>query len=104
MRKYAPGKWEIVKINGKGFIGYKILGDWSSDYLMTSSWRMSSGIVEVIERGDFLEFVNVTGSVYKCHKNTKGFGFATVSVFEDLQKVGDVEIITLEQLKKELDK
>lgn len=72
MNSYRPNRWVIIRFKSDGEEVYKVMGGWSGGYLDVDSWRLNSGIVEVIDNGDEYEFVGTSGSVYICNKRTEG--------------------------------
>jgi hypothetical protein len=99
MSEYRPDKWEIVKIqDGDEEPVYKVMGGWSGSYLDSDSWRLSSGLDEVTEDGDYYLMKNASGSVYKCHKNMQGFTSLSGMVYSDYANKAegtDVKISTV---------
>jgi len=95
----TPDRWEIIKIkDGDKDPVYKVLAGWLGGYLSGESWRLSSGLGEVIEDGDFYLMKNVSGSVYKCHKNCRGFTNLSEEVYSGYVKKAqdtDLEISTV---------
>ena len=58
MSEYIPDKWEVVKIpldNNEHI--YKVFGTWYGGYAASDYWRLSSGIVEVVEHDLFYEVI-----------------------------------------------
>lgn len=66
-----PEKWLILKIGTENPI-YKVFASWHGGYLDGDSWRINSGISEVQEEGDYINFYGYSGSCYKCHKSCYG--------------------------------
>lgn len=66
-----PEKWMVLKIGKENPI-YKVFASWHGGYLDGDSWRINSGISEVHEEGDYINFYGYSGSCYKCHKNCYG--------------------------------
>ena len=88
--EYCPDKWCILKISHTDTF-FKVFGAWSGSYLGCDSWRMNSGITEVIEDEDHYVFVGASGSEYKCHKEMYGntiFGAGVLKGYID--KYGEV--------------
>ena len=74
MKDYYPDRWFIVKINSEIYdkTFYKVFAVWVGGYAQGDSWRMSSGIKEVIDHETGYEFKNESGSSYFCSKNSYG--------------------------------
>jgi hypothetical protein len=102
MSDYTPDRWVIVEINSPehGKIR-KVLGSWYGGFASSDSWRMNSGIEEVIDQGDYYDVVGYSGSVYRCVKGTEGMSAYTGRVYEDYKKkleesgMGTMEIVEL---------
>ena len=100
MSDYTPNRWVIVEINSPehGKIR-KVLGSWYGGYLGSDSWRMNSGITQVIDQGEYYDVVGYSGSVYKCYKGAEGMSAYTAGVFEVYKKeleernMGTMEIV-----------
>ena len=88
---YTPDRWVIIEMNSEHGNIRKILGSWYGGYAGSDSWRMSSGITEVIEHDNHYEIHNHSGSVYTCYKNNIGMSSYTSSVFNDyLEKMKEM--------------
>lgn len=64
----TPDNWVMVDINGVR----KILCSWTGGYFGVDEWRLSSGVVHVVDFGDRYDIANVSGSLYVCYKNRQG--------------------------------
>lgn len=90
MSDYTPDNWVILKIQNESKTLYKVLAGWSGGYLYGDSWRMNSGITEVKQGGDHYEFYGLSGSVYRCHKDTYRLTMANGGVYNELkERFGD---------------
>ena len=94
MSEYMPDKWEVVKIplDNNEHIN-KVFGTW---YGASDHWRLSSGIVEVVEHDLFYEVNNQSGSVYVCYKNRRGTNGYTSNVLKSFNN----EVINIQELIK----
>ena len=100
MSDYTPNRWVIVEINSPehGKIR-KVLGSWYGGYLGSDSWRINSGITQVIDQGEYYDVVGYSGSVYQCYKSAEGMSAYTAGVFEGYKKeleernMGTMEIV-----------
>ena len=90
---YNPDKWVVLefKIDGETF--QKVLGSWYGGYLDGDSWRLSSVVVEKIDRGDHFEFLNESGSTYICPKQYQGMSNFASSIYSRLKELHDVEVV-----------
>ena len=106
MSEYNPDRWVIVKIKNKNETFYKVLGGWSGGYLDADSWRLSSGVEKIEEKGNYYLIHNYSGSIYKCHKQgvgTTGLSGGIYASMRDKAKDEGVEvsIISVEDYLKE---
>lgn len=100
-REYAPDKWVIVEIkNAKGESHRRVLGSWYGGFARGDSWRMSSGITEVIDEGDTYKIMNESGSTYYCVKGCEGMSAYSMGVLSTYQREmsehgGSIEVVEL---------
>lgn len=72
MSTYTPDRWVIVKIQKEGSEAYyRVFAGWYGGYTHGDSWKLSSGIEKSVDCGDYYEFHNTSGSIYKCWKGEK---------------------------------
>lgn len=83
MNTYTPDRWVMVEVTSPqlGKIR-KVLGSWRGGYLDGDSWKLSSGNLSVIDKGDHYEIPQESGSVYYCYKNSVGMTSYTAGVFQ----------------------
>jgi len=99
MSDYTPDRWVIVEINSDQGRLHKVLGSWYGGYAGSDSWRMNSGITQVIDQGDYYDVVGYSGSVYQCYKKAEGMSTYSAGVFEGYKKkleernMGTMEIV-----------
>lgn len=87
MAIYNPDVWVLVKIKAPDKDAYhRILAGWYGGYLSGDSWKMSSGVVKVVDKGTFFEVYNESGSVYNCHKESERLSGYTTSIFRHYEK------------------
>lgn len=86
-REYNPDRWVIVRIeHPDGDIVYKVLGGWSGGYLDGDSWRLSSGLESIEEKGDYYLMHNYSGSTYVCHKEANGFNMISGGTYSSIEE------------------
>lgn len=94
-RMYTPNKWVVIHVKETDI--YKVLAGWSGGYLDGDSWRMSSGITNVSVDGDYFMIENDSGSVYKCHKDSRGMNSLSSNIYMGIEDkvdlIEDVESI-----------
>jgi hypothetical protein len=74
MSTYFPERWVILEVSNPGTSTKirKVFAGWRGGYLGSDQWKLSSGIVKVVEHEHNYEFFNVSGSVYTCPKTGRG--------------------------------
>ena len=76
----TPDKWIILKIKNN----YKVFSTWYGGYLGSDSWKLNSGIKEIIENDVYIDFIGYSGSVYRCQKQTYGTSTYSNSVLNNM--------------------
>lgn len=99
-KTYIPHKWVVVEIKtNDGEVNRKVMASWYGGYLGSDSWKLSSGITETVEHEDHYEFINHSGSVYKCGKVSFGLSGYAYGVLESLRRDinghGSIEVIDI---------
>lgn len=86
--EYTPDKWVVLKITeiSTNSVIYKILSGWSGGYLSGDSWRLSSGITEIVEDRGTLLITNESGSKYFCYEGTEGVNLMSAGILDKLRK------------------
>lgn len=99
-----PDRWVIVKFVTPMETFYKVLAGWSGGYLDGDSWKLNSGIVEIIEKDNHYDVVGESGSIYMCVKGREGFTVLTSGVLAEIQEHADknstiVEVVDIVDVK-----
>jgi len=93
---YIPDKWIIIEISSEEDTVRRVFATWYGGYLDGDSWRLSSGITKVEDKGDWYLFHNESGSIYQCYKNQYGTNLYSYGVLQDMMKrVSDSVNITI---------
>lgn len=83
-----PDAWVVVEIKdhvtGEGT--RRVLAGWYGGYGGSDSWKMSSGITSEEDCGDYIDYHNYSGSIYRCYKTRRGMSSLTASVFRSYAK------------------
>jgi hypothetical protein len=99
MSTYSPDRWVIVelKMHNSEERHRKVLASWYGGYLGSDSWRISSGITEIVEHADHYEIQNESGSTYLCGKHCVGMSGYTAGILasfvRDLEGKGTIEVV-----------
>jgi hypothetical protein len=79
----TPDRWLVVTIITPEGPLDKVLMGWWGGYLGSDSWRLNSGVTEVLDEGDAFVFVGLSGSQYRCYKAAYGTTRMTSHVLHD---------------------
>lgn len=94
-KKYKPDRWITLEIRNGNIILHKILAGWKT------KWQLSSGITQIIDKDDYYEIHNKSGSIYLCNKKEQGVdGLADVLTADSFTKVTDgieIDFISLDK-------
>jgi hypothetical protein len=73
MNTYTPDCWELIKLTeaSTGQVTYKVVAGWYGGFAGSNSWKISSGIKQVIEHNEYFEMPQFSGSSYRCGKGTR---------------------------------
>ena len=73
MSEYNPDCWELIKLTEAetGRVTYKVVAGWYGGFAGADSWKISSGIKEVIDHNEYFEMPQFSGSNYSCGKGTR---------------------------------
>jgi hypothetical protein len=63
-----------------------VLAGWYGGFAGSDSWKLSSGVEEVIDKDTNYEIVNASGSVYRCYQNCERLTGYTASIFASFEK------------------
>ena len=103
MSDYNPDRWVMLEIDYGSEKIREVFAGWYGSYTGGESWKLSSGVTETAEDGDYYIFTNYSGSVYRCHKQGKGMSGYMYSVYskwlEQAAQEGSgisIEIVDLE--------
>lgn len=98
--EYIPDNWVILRIVHEGQTYHKVLAGWTGSYVSGDSWRMNSGITEVVEEPNHWLFHGASGSVYRCNKDRYGLRHNNAGVYNQLkEKYGDAIKLLPEETK-----
>ena len=83
MTTYTPDAWVVLEISSDDTEPIrKVLAGWYGGYANGDSWKLSSGVTNTTEYPDRYEFLNATGSLYVCYKQSQRLSGLTGSVLE----------------------
>ena len=86
MSTYTPDRWVLVEVGSKHGTYRKILASWYGGFAGSDSWKLSSGNTDFVDKGDYYEVPQESGSVYHCHKQAEGMSGYTASILISWQK------------------
>jgi hypothetical protein len=87
MSTYTPDCWELLKITSPehGVI-YKVIAGWYGGFAGSNSWKISSGIENVVEHEDRFEMPQSSGSVYVCYKSSRRMSGLMMDIYVSFKK------------------
>ena len=93
MSEYTPDCWVIVEISGTKVpeTYRRVLAGWYGGFINGDSWKMSSGINEMIDRETHWEIPNHSGSTYYCYKTAERFSGLTSTIYTGYAKENSEE-------------
>ena len=78
MTTYTPDTWSILLFNSPTYGKiHKVFGGWYGGFTQGDSWKLSSGMKDLVDEGDFYSSLQESGSVYHLHK-----GMEKLSVYQ----------------------
>lgn len=92
-KEYTPNYWQVVRITStEGKVLYKVFAIWVGGYVEGDSWKLNSGIEEVVYKDDCVLFTGYSGSIYKCLNKDHVYRTTayTYSVLESMIKKADL--------------
>jgi len=78
-----PDRWVIIKIKTPDETTLKLFSTWFGGYLDNDSWRLNSGITDIIQEEDYYIVKGHTDTVYKIYKNNTGTSGYTGQVLKN---------------------
>ena len=82
MKEYSPDNWQIIKIKAPDHPQhFRVIAGWYGGYTQGDSWKISSGVEGIVDKGTYWEMAQTSGSVYKCHKECERSSMNTHSIF-----------------------
>lgn len=67
---YYPDGWKIVKlVSEQHGEHHRVAAGWSGGYLTGDSWKLNSGIVDIVSEDDHWDIHGDSGSVYRLTPN-----------------------------------
>lgn len=92
---HTPDKWVVFKmVTEKDGIIYKLLAVWDEAQTKFGTWRLNSGISSFEESDNNYYFYGVSGSCYRCSKESYGLEDTTVAMY-GIFRTGYGERITM---------
>jgi hypothetical protein len=88
MSVQTPDRWVVVEITEKstGQKVQKVFAGWYGGYAGSDSWQMNSGIAYKVEHESHIDFIGVSGSVYRCHKKAYGMSSYMAGILNHFKK------------------
>lgn len=86
-RVYTPDCWVVLEFTDlKGEVTKKVFAGWYGGFTQGDSWQLSSGIVNVVDKGEYYEVKNHSGSTYLLHKLSNKLSSYTTQILKDFEQ------------------
>lgn len=90
MSQYKPENWVILTCTSKGTTIDKIFSGSYGGYGGSDDWRLSSGLTDWEDKGDYIVATNLSGSVYELRKSAYGMsGYMRSMLHHWLQSIAE---------------
>ena len=98
MNTYTPDTWSILLFDSPAYGKiHKVFGGWYGGFTQGDSWKLSSGMKDLVDEGDFYSSLQESGSIYQLYKNSEKlsvYQLRTLSGFEEqLLSIGGSVVI-----------
>ena len=106
MQTYTPDTWVILLFDSPDYGKiHKVFAGWYGGYTQGDSWKLSSGIVDFVDKEVLYSSLQDSGSTYNLYKTSEGMsGYQSVLLagwMKNLQEQGIIlKVITVEELMK----
>ena len=102
---YTPDYWKVIKVtnNETKESHHRVICSWSGSYMWGSSWKISSGIETMEDRGDTYESKQTSGSVYILRKTREGISGIMEGILSQYNELPEqtIEVVDSEQFYKD---
>jgi hypothetical protein len=97
MSEYRPDRWVVVEFDSpKHGIYRKVLASWYGGFAGSDTWKLSSGVTNVEDKGNYWLVHNESGSKYYCHKEAEGLSSLSYSIYCELESQSEVKVSLIE--------
>lgn len=87
MSNYTPDRWVLTTMTYPGGeVADRVFAGWYGGYCGSDSWKLSSGVTELKDMGEYFEATNISGSVYKLYKSAEGMSGYMTQMWETFQR------------------
>ena len=99
MNTHTPDTWSILLFDSPTYGKiHKVFGGWYGGFTQGDSWKLSSGMKDLVDEGDFYSSMQESGSVYHLHKGLEklsGYQLSMLAMWRADMKVlgGSVVIV-----------
>jgi len=97
-----PDKWVVLEMKADSLeSSRKVFAGWYGGFAGADRWKLSSGIIGEKDFDQTIEFENVSGSIYRCYKESYGMSVYMSDIFkswlERIQDIPDASITVVEE-------
>jgi hypothetical protein len=84
---HTPDVWVILEFSGTKVpkTYQRVLAGWYGGYGGSNSWKLSSGVTEIVDRGKCWEIFNDSGSIYVCVKKSERLSAMTSTIYQNMR-------------------
>ena len=98
MRTYTPDTWSILLFDSPTYGKiHKVFGGWYGGFTQGDSWKLSSGMKDMVDEGDFYSSLQESGSIYQLYKGSEKFSVYNLGILagwkEQVQEQGGSVVI-----------
>ena len=98
MKTYTPDTWSILLFDSPTYGKiFKVFGGWYGGFTQGDSWKLSSGMKDLVDEGDFYSSMQESGSIYQLYKNSEKLSGYQLGIFagwvEQMKEKGGSAVI-----------
>ena len=87
MNTYTPDTWCILLFDSPAYGKiHKVFGGWYGGFSHGDSWKLSSGMKDLVDEGGFYSSLQESGSAYYLYKELEKISAYQMSILQDWQK------------------
>lgn len=81
MNTYTPNTWSILLFDSPTYGKiHKVFAWWRGGYTQGDSWKLSSGMKDLVDEGGFYSSMQESGSIYKLYKKQEALSTYQIGI------------------------